>query len=417
MSKQQEPKVAVVPRKPAVGTDEAVTLDVLVRIEPPLPEVHFPRPPVNLALVLDRSGSMAGAKKMPYAIKAAQFAVQQLLPTDRVSVTIFDDQVERLVPNVLAGDKAGIVKKIGTVQPRGSTNLHGGWAEGARQVKAHVKKGGLNRVVLLSDGLANQGVTDPNAIAKEVKGLAAGGVSTTTMGLGDDYNEDLLESMAQAGVGNYYYIESPVQLTDIFTTELKGLMATVGQKVSLGIETGEGVTVADVLNDFDRLPTGRSKLPNLVIGMPILVLVRLNVTPRPAVPASLIVSFRVAWDPPQGGPRQSLYARLDLPAVPHATWNAMADDAAVAEQEALLMAARAQKEAAHALERGDLAGTQAMIATAYDYLAPCMAAPEVAFECEALDAIQAKLDAGDTAGTIKSAKYRSYRRRQSQGDA
>ncbi len=417
MSSNQEPKVTLIPRKAAVCQEEPVTLDVLVRIDPPLPEVHFPRPPVNLALVLDRSGSMAGAKKMPYAIEAAQFAVGQLLPTDRVSVTIFDDHVETIVPSTSAEDKVGIVNQIGAVHPRGSTDLHGGWAEGGRQAESGRKRDGLNRVLLLSDGLANQGVTDPNAIAKAVKGLATRGVGTTTMGLGDDYNEDLLETMAQAGDGNYYYIESPVQLADLFTTELKGLMATTAHKVSLGIETGAGVTVADVLNDLDRLPTGRYKLPNLVIGMPVRVLVRLSVAARPSGSDPLVVSFRLAWDPPRGGTRRSLHARLDLPTVSLASWTAMGDEASVVEQEGLLMAARAQKEAARALERGDVAATRAGIAAAYGHLAPCQLAPTAASEIAALDAIQAKLDAGDLPGTIKSAKYRSYRRRQGRDEA
>src|SRR5262249_5766614 len=145
-----------------------------------------------------------------------------------------------------------------------STALHAGWKEGGKQVQQHLIAGGLNRVLLLSDGLANVGVTDPDAIATDANRQAREGVSTTTMGLGDDYNEDLLEAMALAGDGNYYYIESPQQLPDIFQTELKGLMATFGKTVSLGVEQQDGVTVADLLNDLDRLPNGRYKLPNLV---------------------------------------------------------------------------------------------------------------------------------------------------------
>lgn len=412
MGGNAEPKVELIPRKPAVCDDQAVTLDVVVRITPPLPEVHFPRPPLNLALVLDRSGSMAGARKMPYAIEAAQFAVQQLLPADRVSVTVFDDQVDRLVPSTTAEDKAGIVRKIATVQPRGSTNLHGGWAEGGRQARAHLVPDGLNRVVLLSDGLANQGVTDPNAIAADVKGLAARGVSTTAMGLGDDYNEDLLEAMAQAGDGNYYYIESPVQLADLFTTELKGLMATAGQKVSLGVETGPGVAVADVLNDLDRLPTGRYKLPNLIVGMPVVAFLRLNVPARPAGADGLVVSIRVAWDPPRGGSRRSLHARLDLPSVSRAAWETMTESYVVHEQEALLMAARAQREAARALERGDITGSRGLIAAARGYMEACP--EEVAgAEMAALDALDLKIASGDIPGSIKSAKFASWKRRQS----
>jgi len=177
--------------------------------------------------VLDRSGSMSGSKKMAYALEAACFAVEQLLATDRVSVTAFDDQVETLAPNAPVVDKAGLIARIRKITPRGVTDLHDGWKEGGRQVENGLISQGVNRVILLSDGQANHGVTDPNVIAREAVGLSARGVSTTTMGLGDDYNEDLLQAMAEAGDGNYYFIESPQQLADIFQTVLSGRMYTL----------------------------------------------------------------------------------------------------------------------------------------------------------------------------------------------
>src|SRR5262249_50657397 len=152
-----------------------------------------------------------------------------------------------------------------------------GWKTGALQVLEHRREGGLNRVLLLSDGLANVGLTDPNAIASEVQGMATRGVSTSTLGVGDDYNEDLMEAMARGGQGNYYFIDDPVQLTDIFQTELHDLMALCGWKVSLGVEPAGDVRVAEVLNDFDKVPTGRWKIPNLIVGMPVTAVVRLTV--------------------------------------------------------------------------------------------------------------------------------------------
>ena len=192
-------------------------------------------------------------------------------------------------------------------QPRGSTDLHGGWAEGGRQAEAGLVPGGVNRVLLLSDGLANVGVVDPNTIAAEARGLAARGVGTTTMGVGDDYNEDLMEAMARAGDGRYYYIESPVQLVDIFQTELQGLMDTLGQKVSLGLEPKDGVAVTDVLNDLEKAPTGRLMLPNLVVDMPRLVVVRLKLPPSPA--GTTLLEVRLAWDAPRDGGRRVLRRR------------------------------------------------------------------------------------------------------------
>lgn len=401
--------IELIPRKSAVCSEGEVTLDVLARVTPPPPEVQVPRPPLNLALVLDRSGSMAGREKMPYALEAAAFVVRQLLPTDRVSVTSFDEEVERVVPSVLAADKEAILRGLRLICPRGSTDLHGGWAEGARQVRAHHAAGALNRVLLLSDGQANHGVTDPNAIAADVRGLAVQGVGTTTLGVGDDYNEDLMEAMGKAGDGNYYYIEDPVQLADIFQTELRGLMATVGQKVSLGIEPAAGVGVADVLNDLEKAPTGRLMLPNLIVGMPITVVVRLKVPAEAVADGWPLCTVRLAWD--EGGNRRSLRSSLaPLPAVPRAAWDALPDDPAVREQEALLMAARAQKEAARAMERGDEMATRGLLRRARAKLGAVPGSPAAWADLAAVDRMESAIDAGENMRMIKDAKFRAFSR-------
>jgi Ca-activated chloride channel family protein len=405
------PRIELIPARQAVCSDATVVLDVLVRITPPRPEVHFPRAPLNLALVLDRSGSMAEGRKMAFAREAAAFAVKQLRPTDRVSVVLFDNAVDVLVPGGPAVDRPGLVRRIEQIQPRGSTDLHGGWAEGGRQAEAGLVPGGVNRVLLLSDGLANAGVVDPNTIAAEARGLAARGVGTTTLGVGDDYNEDLLEAMALAGDGHYYYIESPVQLVDIFQTELQGLMDTLGQKVSLGLEPMEGAAVADVLNDFDKAPTGRLMLPNLLVDLPVPVLVRLKLPPSPA--GATILQVRLAWDAPRDGGRRVARASLvGLPAVPMAEWSALPEAPEVQEQIALLMVARAQKEAARAAERGDRAETRQWLGAARDRAEAMPASLAMIDELAAITGLEQALDAGNNQAFVKGAKYRSYQRKQ-----
>src|SRR5262249_38136974 len=133
------------PAYPAVRRDPRTTLDVLVRIIPPERVRHAPRPAVNLGLVLDRSGSMAAEGKIEFAREAAMYAVQQLLPTDRVSVTIFDDKVETLVSNTAASDKARIFQLLRQIKPGGTTALHAAWEEGCQQVSRFPIAGGLNR--------------------------------------------------------------------------------------------------------------------------------------------------------------------------------------------------------------------------------------------------------------------------------
>ena len=403
------PRIEVIPRRPAVCSDSPVTLDLLVKVEAPRPAGAPSRPTLNLALVLDRSGSMAASKKIDYARAAATFAVGQLLPEDRVGITIFDDEVETIAPSAPATDKPGLVRRIEGIRPRGATNLHGGWAEGVDQVERHRVEGGLNRVLLLSDGLANAGVTDPNAISLEAKGALQRGIGTSTLGLGDEYNEDLLEAMARAGDGNYYYVESPSQLTDLFQTELLGLMATVGRGARLRIEPAEGVAVADVLNDLRREPGGALTLPNLVVGMPILVLVRLNLRPRPE--AGPVCSFRLSWDDPEGGPRRERSSAFDAPEVmPLEWWAAMPEEASVVEQEALLMSARAQKEAAGAIDRGDPNRSRGCLDEARRWAESAPGSAATHDELRAIAATREALDSGAYLRMSKLAKFRSYSR-------
>jgi Ca-activated chloride channel family protein len=407
-----EPQIELIPIRHAVCSDAEISLDILVCITPPLPDVHFPRVPLNIALVLDRSGSMAEGKKMPFAREAAAFAIKQLLATDRVSVTIFDEHIDTIFPGGPAVDKPGLVRRIEQIQPRGSTNLHGGWSEGGRQAEAGLIPGGVNRVLLLSDGLANVGVVDPNTIAAETRGLAARGVGTTTLGVGNEYNEDLLEAMANAGDGHYYYIESPVQLVDIFQTELQGLMDMLGQKVSLGLEPQFGVTVSDVLNDLEREPTGQLILPNLIVDMPVLVVVRLKVPPGLA--GRPLLDVRLAWDAPRDGGRRVLRASLgDLSVVPLAAWSDLPEDPDVKTQVALMMVARAQKEAASAAERGDIPGTAQWLGAARGWAGSVPVTATVQVELDALQAMEQALQAGQNRAFVKYAKYRSYSRKQS----
>ena len=408
----KQPEIEIIPIRGAVRSDAPVTLDVLLRITPPSPEVQVQRPALNLGLVLDRSGSMGGQNKIGFAREAAIYAVQQLLPTDRVSVTIFDDKVETIVPSTLGENKGRIAELIQSVQPGGSTALHGGWQEGARQVRQHLLAAGLNRVLLLSDGLANVGETSPDAIATDVHRLAKEGVSTTTLGVGDDYNEDLMEAMARSGDGNYYYIESPQQLADMFQSELKGLVATFGNTVSLGIEPQDGVVLGDILNDLDRLPTGRLKLPNLVSGMPIIVVVRLNVPP--AREERELCRFRLAWNAPKQPERGQMRVSLRLPSVDAATWEALAPALEVRERAALLLMARYKKQATRCLEREDRDGAVRALQEAKGILASAPDTPEMRREAHALAEIEGYLTGGAWVKFLKHAKYQAHQRRRSE---
>ena len=407
----KQPTIELVPLRPAVRSDAATTLDVLVRITPPAAESTSARPTLTLGLVIDRSGSMGGQNKIGFARDAAAFAVKELLATDRVSLTIFDDKVETLAPNAPASDRDRLLRLIAGVHPGGSTALHGGWSEGAKQVGDNLVPGGLNRVLLLSDGLANVGEARPDAIATDVHARLGTGVSTTTLGLGNEYNEDLLEAMARSGDGNYYYVESPRQLATIFQTELHGLAATTGTDVLLALEPGPGVAVVDVLNDLDRAEDGRCKLPNLVSGFPVLIVVRLTVPP--ATGEQRVLAVKLEWTAPGEATKATGVAGLTLPAVSGASWESLAPDFDVQERAALLAVARLKKQATQALDHGDGPEARRLLAEARALLGAIPQTAEVGIEIQSIAEIDAQIERGDFSGSTKRAKHEAYSRRHS----
>jgi len=341
------------PLRPAVAADGPTTLELLIQIAtPPLPPAQQKnRPGLNLALVIDRSGSMAGSK-ISYARKAARFLAGERTERDRLAIITFDDEVQVRVPSQPVRDPLLFISAINTIDAGGCTALFDGWLAGATQVANQLDPQGLNRVLLLSDGQANAGLTEAGAIAAKVEGLTQRGISTSAFGLGSGFDEDLLGAVAAAGDGTLAQIESPKQLADLYASELQGLASTVGRKVSLGVRLEHGAELVDVLNDLRQTGAGNFQLPNLRYGQELGVGLRLQL---PAwFPNQEIASVRLAWDSPDADGRQELIEHLTLPVRLQADIDGLDLDPAVAEQLALLQANRERRLAIAELDRGDL---------------------------------------------------------------
>jgi Ca-activated chloride channel family protein len=355
--------------RPAVAADGVTTLDLLIQISAPAlpPELSArPRPPLNLALVIDRSGSMDGSK-LSNARKAARFLAGELTARDRLAIVTFDDEVNVLVPSQPVRDPLTFIGAINTIAAGGCTALFDGWLAGATQVAQQLDPTALNRVLLLSDGQANEGLTDAGAIAAKVEGLTQRGISTSAFGLGSGFDEDLMGAIASAGDGTLAPIESPKQLADLYASELQGLASTIGRKVSLGVRTKHGAELVDVLNDLPQTVAGNHQLPNLRHGQELNVGVRLQL---PAWAANQeIASVRLAWDSPEQEGRQSLVEHLTLPVLPKAELEDLETDALVAEQFALLQANRERRLAIEALDQDDLQGALFSLAAMEERLA------------------------------------------------
>lgn len=204
------------------------------------------RPPANVAIVLDKSGSMTG-QKIEYAREAAIRAINMLAPSDIVSIVTYDDTVHVLVPATKLNDRDYIYSKIGQIQAGGSTALFAGVSKGAAEVRKFLDKNHVNRVILLSDGLANVGPSSPGDLAELGTSLGREGISVTTIGLGLDYNEDLMMKLAQASDGNHTFAEAPGDLDRAFAREFGDVISVVAQDVDIVIECEDGVRPLRVL--------------------------------------------------------------------------------------------------------------------------------------------------------------------------
>ncbi|MGL5134670.1 MAG: vWA domain-containing protein [Planktothrix sp.] len=232
-----------------IATNTAASVDLILNFNGEKTENPGPRRPLNLSLVIDRSGSMAG-QPLRYAIKAAQKLVESLTDQDIISIVIYDDQADVILAPQKVTDKADICSKLNRIQAGGCTNLSGGWLLGCEQVKSHLNTEHLNRVLLLTDGQANQGITDPQILTKTAQKQAEQGIITTTLGFGTYFNEDLLIAMADASGGRFYFIQSPDDATDVFRIELESLTSIVAQNLTVKLQPESSIELREILNNY-----------------------------------------------------------------------------------------------------------------------------------------------------------------------
>ena len=234
---------------PAGGAQRAV---VKITLDAPPPPGKSIRPAVNLAIVLDRSGSMAG-QKLERAKDTAIEALRHLGPMDMFSVVVYDHNVSTVVSAQHATNIEWIEGRIRQIRSGGNTALFGGVSQGAAEVRKNLGGNYVHRIILLSDGLANVGPSSPKDLGRLGVALIKESISVTTVGVGTDYNEDLMTRLAQNSDGNTYFVESSRDLPRIFTAELGDMLSVVAKKVHVIIECPGGVKPLNIIGREGRI--------------------------------------------------------------------------------------------------------------------------------------------------------------------
>lgn len=333
---------------------------VLLRFTAPAATRRETRTPVNVAFVLDRSGSMSGENKFNLARQAVEQSLRMLRPEDRFSLVVYDNRVDVLAASSFAtrGAIRAALNALSTVAPRGNTDLCSGWMHGCNEVAEFVDKERVSRVLLLTDGLANHGITNPGELARHASELRDRGVSTSTFGVGADFDERLLRNMAHEGGGNFYFLENALQILDLITSELGEALEVVIPNAVIEMDIPRNGD-AEVLSGFRSSIAGnmlRIELGDVVSSQEVDVLVRLN------FPRGERGSHAASRAYLTGGMPDAIGSEtVEWTYAGHAENDRQPREREVDRAVAAIYAARARAEATEANRRGDFAAAKNVI--------------------------------------------------------
>lgn len=317
------------------------------------------RTPVNVALVLDRSGSMGG-QKIVLVKAAAERALRMLHPDDRFALVVYDDEIDVLMESRPCTQDAReeALRRLASIDARGTTDLSGGWLKGCEQVARFIESNTIGRCLLLTDGLANRGILDPEELIDHVTQLRRRGVVTSTFGVGADFDEQLLQRMADAGAGHFYFIERAEQIVDLLTSELGEALEVVARGVTVTAQAPAGARI-ELLNPWSVENASHglvASLGDLVSSQELSLVYRITL-PEGRDGDSFTLSLDVAETMnarAAAGRVQWTFASTE--ACRQQTRNSQVDEAVAA-----IYASRARAEAIDANRRGDYSAARRVI--------------------------------------------------------
>ena len=380
--------------RPAVATGKGETY-LVVTLTTAKPKKNTRRAAVDVSFVIDRSGSMTGLP-LDLAKQGVITALDQLNDGDGVSVVAYDHLPATISPLAPATStqRAQLVQTLRAMETGGSTNLFGGWQLGCEHL-THPEfgvAGRIRRTILLTDGLANVGLVDPQQISWQVGRQRQAGITTSTLGLGTGIDETLLSGMAEAGGGNFAFVEHPKDLPAFFARELGEALSVVASSAAITLTLPKGVR-ARLLNPFPTERAGKRlsiTLGDLPAGM-VLDLV-FSITTRAKTegafsPLELTAEWKIAGTdnarPP--APERVTVLINTLMAVSPADFTSMPRDEKASDAVARMIADDARRAALQHFRTGDLASARSVLASAQSFAAAApLASPELIGELGAM---------------------------------
>ena len=313
------------------------------------------RTPLNIAVALDRSGSMRGMP-LEEAKLCVEMMIDRLSSEDHFSLVTYDNDVDVVVPATKASNKEWLKAHVRSIRSGGMTALYNGWSSAAAEAAKNVTKKSISRVLLLSDGQANEGLTDQDEIASHCAQMASVGVSTTTYGLSENFNENLMSAMAKSGKGMAHYGQTADDLADPFQSEFDLINALTARDLKLHLIAEPGVEF-EVMNKFQRNLDGSFVMSDLAEGGELWALLKIKVsknTLNRATDGKLrILSAFIDYKNMEGESCRTEQSHLNLDLISDSDFASLETEALVSLRKVELEAANLQDAARVAARRHD----------------------------------------------------------------
>lgn len=305
---------------------------VMLGMTTPIDIESMPRPPLNLAIAIDTSGSMIGAP-IDYVRTGLAQMQDVLRPEDRITLIGFSDRAQVLAENV-AGDDAALTEAIESLEADGRTNIYAGLRAALEYVDASADPESQNRVLLLSDGEATTGLVNDARVRTLAESYAAEGIAVSTIGMGDDFDPELMRGLAETGGGAFYFLEDPAAVTEVFAEEAEAFLLPLAQNVVIDAEVSEGYSLRGVFGTQRAVVTpgrARIEIPSLQLAHRVSAsdneggrrggggAMVVELTPEPGATGGDVGTLRIAYDTPWSDERVEQEIEIQSPLDPGET--------------------------------------------------------------------------------------------------